>query len=540
MKGLKYRGTAASSGIAVGRLRFLKMDKEKIPFYTVSDTDGEILRYENAVRLAEAELKKLYDETVARAGEDSAEIFSIHRMMLDDPDFDSAVKLNISEMKMNGESAVKEAADSFIKLLTETGNAYLMARGSDIRDISERVINILLGKKDFAELIDEECVIYTDDLTPSEAMKLDKSKILAFLTAYGSQNSHTAILARMSGMPCIVSCGEISQEADGKYVVLDGGTGEYETEPSEETLRYYRGLMEERRQSRERLKELKGLSAITSDGRNIMLYANIGNLSDVKAVKENGADGIGLFRTEFIFMERESLPSEEEQLEIYRDVARQMEGKRVIIRTLDIGADKSVEYLKLPKEENPALGLRGIRLCLYKTELFKSQLRAVLRASAFGKIAVMFPMIASVFEITEVKKIINEVKDELERDKIDFDRSLEIGIMVETPAAAVCSDLLAEEVDFFSIGTNDLTQYTLAADRQNPAASRYYRQDSEAVLRLIRTVCKNAHKAGIWVGICGEISSDPEMTEKLLECGADELSVSPPMILPVKERIRAL
>ena len=502
--------------------------------------DSEILRYENAKKIADNELEKLYNKAIDSTGEENAEIFSIHRIMLDDPDFDDNVKSNIREKRMNAESAVSDAADTFIKMLEGTNESYLIARATDIRDISERLIKILLGKSTSLETVDEECVIYTDDLTPSEALQLDSSKILAFLTAYGSSNSHTAILARMSGIPCIVGCGSLPAEMDGKYIVLDGGTGGYETDPSEETLAYYKRIMESERLRKERLQRLKGLPTRTTEGKNILLYANIGNRQDVKNVIENDAEGIGLFRTEFIFMEKSSLPSEEEQFIIYSEVARRMEGKRVIIRTLDIGADKTAEYLKLPIEENPALGLRGIRLCLYKTDIFRIQLRAILRASAFGKIAIMFPMIASVFEIRETKKMLNEVKEELEREKIAFDRSIEIGIMIETPAAAICSDLLTPEVDFFSIGTNDLAQYTLAADRQNPAVSRYYRQDHEAVLWLIKRVCDNAHKGGIWVGICGEIGSDLSMTKKLLLCGADELSVSPPMVLPIREKIRNL
>ncbi len=540
MKELKYRGIAASNGIAVGKLRFFKNSMDKIPEYTVYHIESEISRYENAGKIADAELLDLYNKALKDAGEDSAEIFSIHRIMLDDPDFTDIIKKNISEKRMNAEKAVSEAATTFIAILEGTGESYLMARATDVRDISERVIKILLGKTTSINVFDEKCIIYTDDLTPSEALQLDKSKILAFMTAYGSSSSHTAILARTSGIPCIVGCGVLSGEADGKTVVLDGGTGGYEIEPSEETLAIYKQMMEEERLKKERLRGLIGLPSETKSGKKLLLYANIGSRQDVKAVLDNDAEGIGLFRTEFIFIEKSSLPTEDEQFIIYSDIARKMGGKRVIIRTLDIGADKTAEYLKLPIEENPALGLRGVRLCLYKTDIFRCQLRAILRASVFGKIAIMIPMIASVFEIKEVKKIIKEVKDELEREKISYDHLIETGIMIETPAAAICSDVLAHEVDFFSIGTNDLTQYTLAADRQNPTVSTYYRQDHEAVMWLIKRVCKNAHKAGIWAGICGEIASDLTMTKKLISSGADELSVSPPMILPIREKIRNL
>lgn len=540
MKELKYRGIAASNGIAVGKLRFFKNSMDKIPEYTVYHIESEILRFENASKIADAELLELYNKAVKDAGAESAEIFSIHRMMLDDPDFTDIIKKNISEKSMNAEKAVSEAAATFIKILEGTGEGYLIARATDVRDISERIIKILLGKKTSLNVFEEKCIIYTDDLTPSEALQLDKSKILAFMTAYGSSSSHTAILARTSGIPCIVGCGMLSSEADGKTVVLDGGTGGYEIEPSEETLTHYKQMMEEERLKKERMRGLIGLPSITKSGKKLLLYANIGSKQDIKAVLDNDAEGIGLFRTEFIFIEKSSLPTEDEQFIIYSDLARKMGGKRVIIRTLDIGADKTAEYLKLPIEENPALGLRGVRLCLYKTDIFRSQLRAIFRASVFGKIAVMIPMIASLFEIKEVKRIIKEIKDELEREKIDFDHLIEVGIMIETPAAAICSDVLAHEVDFFSIGTNDLTQYTLAADRQNPTVSAYYRQDHEAVMWLIKRVCKNAHKAGIWAGICGEIASDLSMTKKLISIGADELSVSPPMILPIREKIRNL
>lgn len=383
-------------------------------------------------------------------------------------------------------------------------------------------------------------MLYTDDLTPSEAIQLDKSKILGIVTAYGSSNSHTAILARTNGIPCIVGCGTIPEIFNGQYIAIDGSTGVYEINPSEATIERYQKLMENERSHRERLNALKGLPTRTSEGRTIDLYANIGNTGDLDAVLENDAEGIGLFRTEFIFMERSELPSEDEQFRIYQEVIKRMEGKKTVIRTLDIGADKHAEYLKLPIEENPALGLRGVRLCLSRTEMFSVQLRALLRASAYGKLAIMFPMIASVWEIREVKKLLKGICRQLDGEKIKYDHSLEIGIMIETPAAALISNVLASEVDFFSIGTNDLTQYTLAADRQNPAVSRYYRQDHEAVLSLIKTTCDNAHKAGIWVGVCGEIASDLTMARKLISLGVDELSVSPPVVLPIREKIRNL
>lgn len=540
LKELNYKGTAASPGIAVGKLSFLKNSISQIPSYMIYHVESEILRFENAKKIADSELETLYRKALESSGSENAEIFSIHRLMLDDPDLCDEIEKNIRERRINAESAVSRAADTFIRMLENTNDAYLKARTTDVRDISERIIKILLGKNTDASVFAEESILYTDDLTPSEAIQLDKSKILGIVTAYGSSNSHTAILARTNGIPCIVGCGTIPEIFNGQYIAIDGGTGVYEINPSETTIAHYKKLMDNERSHRERLNALKGLPTRTSEGRTIDLYANIGNPGDVDAVLENDAEGIGLFRTEFIFMERSELPGEDEQFRIYQEVLRRMDGKKTVIRTLDIGADKHAEYLKLPIEENPALGLRGVRLCLSRTEMFTVQLRALLRASAYGRLAVMFPMIASVWEIREVKKVIKEICRQLDSEKIKYDHSLEIGIMIETPAAALISDVLASEVDFFSIGTNDLTQYTLAADRQNPAVSRYYRQDHEAVLSLIKTTCDNGHKAGIWVGVCGEIASDMSMVRKLISLGVDELSVSPPVVLPIREKIRNL
>ncbi len=540
MKGLKYKGTPASSGIAMGRLCFLEKNTVSVPSYTIYHIESEIQRYENAKKIADSELEALYQKARMENSEENAEIFSIHRMMLDDPDLSNATAKNIRDIRINAESAVTKAAAQFIEMLEGTGDEYLKARSSDVRDISERLIRILLGKTNETEIFNEECIIYTDDLTPSQAIELDKTKILGFITAYGSSNSHTAILARTGGIPCIVNCGRLPDSFNGKNVIIDGNTGEYEIEPNDTTVSHYRSVLETDRLRKERLKVLRGLPTRTSDGKNIKLYANIGNLSDIDTVIENDAEGVGLFRTEFIFIGRNELPSEDEQFRIYRDALSRMDGKRTIIRTLDIGADKHAAYLRLPIEENPALGLRGIRLCLARPNIFETQLRALLRASVFGKLAIMFPMIASVWELREVKKRLKDVCARLSEEKIPFDRSIEIGIMIETPAAALCSELFASEVDFFSIGTNDLAQYTLASDRQNPSVSRYYRQDHEAVLSLIKTTCENAHRAGIWVGVCGETASDIAMTRKLISLGVDELSVTPPMVLPIREKIRNL
>ncbi len=538
MKELKYKATPASPGIAVGRLCFLKKNTTSVPHYTVYHIQSEINRYENAKRIADIQLEELYKKALSVSGSENADIFSIHRMMLDDPDLcDETVKF-IRERRVNAEYAVSSAAETFIRMLEATGDEYLRARSTDVRDISDRLIKILLGKPSDTEVSGGESVIYTDDLTPSETVNLDKSKVLGFMTSYGSSGSHTAILARTNGIPCIVGCGRIPEIFNGNYIVFDGSTGEYEINPSKETIDDYRRRMESDRIHRERLERLKGLPTRTSNGRNIDLYANIGSPSDLEAVINNDAEGVGLFRTEFIFIGRTELPPENEQFDAYRTVLRRMNGKKTVIRTLDIGADKHAEYLKLPIEENPSLGLRGIRLCLDRKDIFDTQLRALLRASAYGKLAIMFPMITSVWEIREIKGRIKELCVRLDSEKIPYDHNIELGIMIETPSAAILSDELASEVDFFSIGTNDLTQYTLASDRQNPSVSKYYRQDHDSVLKLIKITCDNAHKAGIWVGVCGELASDLSMTRKLISLGVDELSVSPPVILPLREKIR--
>ena len=414
MKELNYKGTAASPGSAVGKISFFKSGISQIPSYMIYHVESEIMRYENAKKIADNELEALYRRALEVSGGENAEIFSIHRIMLDDPDLCDEIEKNIRERRINAESAVSRAADTFIRMLENTNDAYLKARTTDVRDISERLIKILLGKNTDAAVFSEESILYTDDLTPSEAIQLDKSKILGIVTAYGSSNSHTAILARTNGIPCIVGCGTIPEIFNGQYIAIDGGTGVYEINPSEATIERYKKLMDEEHSRRERLNALKGLPTRTSEGKTIQLYANIGNPGDVDAVIENDAEGIGLFRTEFIFMERTELPGEDEQFRIYQEVVKRMDGKKTVIRTLDIGADKHAEYLKLPIEENPALGLRGIRMCLSKTDMFTGQLRALIRASAYGKLAIMFPMIASVWEIREIKKLINEICRQLD------------------------------------------------------------------------------------------------------------------------------
>ncbi len=536
MDNIKKNGIPASYGIAIGKLIFLKKDAEPIPKYKAENINIELERYENAKLTANTRLEELYQKALKLSGAENAEIFSVHRIMLDDPDFcDETVRL-IKTKGYNAEYAVSEASKRFISMLEATGDEYLRARTTDIKDITERLINILLNRSE-KEISEGNTILYTDDLTPSEAIQIDRSKVLGFMTAEGSSEAHTAILARTNGIPCIVGCGKLDERYDGCELVMDGSTGEYEISPSAETVEKYRIKMEAEREVREKLLKFKGKETKTPDGKIINLYANIGSISDIETATENDAEGIGLFRTEFIFIGRDKLPSENEQFEIYRTVLQRMSGKKTVIRTLDIGADKHAEYLNLPHEENPALGLRGIRLCLSRPDIFDVQIRALLRASAYGKLSIMFPMITSLWEVREVKRRIDEISKALDSEHIPYDRDIELGIMIETPSAALLSDGLAAEVDFFSIGSNDLTQYTLAADRQNPSVSEYYSQSHEAVLKLIKMTCENAHSAGIWVGICGELASDLNITPKLISLGIDELSVSPPMILPLREKI---
>ncbi len=536
MKVIKGKGVCG--GIAFGKLKLIEKAEITIHRTHPENTENEILRFENAVIKASAELKSLYQKALNEVGEDNAMIFDIHLMMLSDADYAESVKQNITNQNINAEAAVALTSDNFAEMFSSMEDSYMKERAADVRDISERLISILSGNKQNAIKSEESVIIAAEDLAPSETVQLDKSKILAFVTVKGSANSHTAILARTMDIPAVVGVNEINNpEFDNCEIIVDGFTGEVYIDPDMITIIKMQEKKHKYTKQKELLKKLKGLDTVTKDGKKIMLYANIGSLADMGAVYANDAMGVGLFRSEFIYLERSSYPTEDEQFAIYKSAAEKALGKRVIIRTLDIGADKQIDYFQMPKEENPALGIRAIRICLSRPLLFKTQLRALYRATAFGKIAIMFPMITSVREIHAIKRIVQEVKEELKIEKIPFNANTEIGIMIETPAAAIISDTLAKEVDFFSIGTNDLTQYTLAADRQNPEIESFFDGHHKAVLRMIKQTIDNGHKEGIWVGICGELAADPDLTELFLAMDVDELSVSPGHILPLKQKI---
>lgn len=529
-------GKKVFSGIAIGKILFYSKQQNQVVRRRIENTEAELARYEKARTVAMEQLGELYEKAVKEVGELNAQIFEVHQMMLEDDDYNDSVRNMIEAQNINAEYAVATTGDNFAKMFADMEDEYFKARSADIKDISERVLSILCGNQDAANLGEEPVILMAEDLAPSETVQMDKSKLLAFVTRLGSTNSHTAILARTMGIPALIGV-EIEESWNGKLAIVDGGKGEIIVEPNQDILRQYEEQLEKERQQKELLLTLKGKENVTLSGQKINLYANIGNVSDLAAVLQNDAGGIGLFRSEFLYLEKDSLPTEEEQFQAYRQVAETMAGKKVIIRTLDIGADKQVDYLNLGKEDNPAMGYRAIRICLTQTDIFKTQLRALFRASNYGNIAIMYPMITSLQEIHDIKAIVEEVKAELTDAQVPF-KDVEQGIMIETPAAAVLSDLLAKEVDFFSIGTNDLTQYTLAIDRQNAKLDRFFDAHSEAVLRLIEMVVKNAHQAGIWAGICGELGADTELTERFLDMGLDELSVSPGCILPIRKIVR--
>lgn len=536
---ITLKGKSVFAGISRGEFYFYKKRILGFKRYEIKDIKEEIKRFISARETAIGELKQLYEKAFKEAGEEQAAIFDIHQMMLEDLDYNEAIENIIMEEEVNAEYAVDKAATSFAELFGMMDDEYMRERAADVRDISQRVINILLnGEGDFITL-HEPVIIAAEDLAPSETVQLDKDKVLGFITAEGSSNSHTAILARSMSIPAIVNVGEeLSEKYNGKEVILDGFTGNIYIEPTEEVSSRLEKLRLEELKKKELLKNLKGKETVSLDGKKVNLYANIGNASDLKAVLENDAEGIGLFRSEFLYLENDTFPTEEQQFKIYKEVAERMEGKKVIIRTLDIGADKQAPYFKLPKEENPALGYRAIRICIEQKDIFKTQLRALYRAAAYGNISIMFPMIICVTEVLEIKEVIEEVKRELREEGLEFKEQVEIGIMIETPAAAIISDLLAREVDFFSIGTNDLTQYTLAIDRQNPKLDRFYNPHHKAILRMLKLVAENAHREGKWVGICGELGADLELTESFLAIDFDELSVSPNFILGLRKKIR--
>jgi len=533
----EYKGKSVFGGIAIGRIKVYNKSEQQVKRVHIDDTEHEKKRYYAAVDKAAMQLQELYDKAVKEVGEANAAIFEMHQIMLTDDDYKESVENIIDSQHVNAEYAVAQTGDNYAVMFATMEDEYMRGRSADVKDISERLINILSGFNASSMVSDEPVIIVAEDLAPSETVQLDKDKILSFVSVKGSVNSHTAILARTMGIPALIGTPVIpDNDIDGKMGIVDGNSGCLYVDPDNEKLGYYRKKQDEQLKQKELLQLLKGREDITIDGRKIKLYANIGNVKDVMTVKANDAAGIGLFRSEFIYLERDTFPTEEEQFNIYRTVAENMAGKPVIIRTLDIGADKQCDYFNMDKEDNPALGMRAIRICLTRTEIFKTQLRALYRASAYGNINIMYPMIANMWEIDRIKEIEKEVRDELKQQGIDIG-DVQTGIMIETPAAVMQSDELAEKVDFFSIGTNDLTQYTLAVDRQNPKLDSFFDPHHPAVLKMIKMVVDNAHKAGIWAGICGELGADTSLTKEFLKMGVDELSVSPGRILPIRKII---
>ena len=534
-------GKGVSKGVAAGPISFYRRASGIIPRHEVSDTAAELERFRTARETAKEQLAKLYDKALAEAGEDAAMLFEAHQMMLDDLDFVESIEGMIENDRVNAEAAVSDTGAQFAEMFAAMDDSYMQARAADIRDISARVIGILTGEGESGIVSDVPCIVAADDLAPSETVQLDKALILGFITAGGSANSHTAILARTMGIPAIISAGDALQpEMEGKYAIIDGQTGEAVIEPDDAERERLLKKQAKEKALKELLDQLKGKPNVTKDGRNVMVYCNIGSPADIDAVLQNDGGGIGLFRSEFLYLQGSDYPTEDEQFEAYKTVAERMGGKRVIIRTLDIGADKQADYFHLDKEENPAMGLRAIRICLTRPEVFRTQLRALYRASAYGKIAIMFPMITSVWEVQEIKRICRNIRAELAEEGVPMADKVELGIMIETPAAAMMSAELAREVDFFSVGTNDLTQYTLAVDRQGVGLDRFFDAHHPAVLRMLRMAAENAHKAGIWIGICGELGADAELIETFLSMGIDELSVSPSAVLPLRSAIRSI
>ena len=531
-----YSGKAVFGGIAIGKISLYKKGEAQVKRTKVDDVEAEVARYHAAKEVAIEQLGALHDKAVKEVGEASAEIFEVHQMMLDDDDYVESVENIIRTQEVNAEFAVATTGDNFQKMFSEMDDEYFRGRAADMKDISERVVNVLLGNGDGGIKSDEQVIIVADDLAPSETVQMDKDKILSFVTVHGSANSHTAILAKTMNIPAMIGTDiPLTDDIDGKMAVVDGFEGKIYVDPDEDTLAAKKKIYLEEQDKKALLEMLKGKDNVTLDGQHINLYANIGNTKDLALVLKNDAGGIGLFRSEFIYLGSEDYPTEDEQFAIYKTVAENMAGKKVIIRTLDIGADKQADYFKLPAEENPALGLRAIRICLTRPEVFKAQLRAILRASAYGKIAIMFPMIISVDEVKEIKDIVKGVEAELDAEGIAYDKNIELGIMIETPAAVMVADELAEEVDFFSVGTNDLTQYTLAIDRQNQSLDRFYDSHHPAILRMLKMIVDAAHRHNAWAGICGELGSDLSLTREFLAMGFDELSVSPGRILPLRK-----
>ena len=532
----RYEGKSIYNGIAIGKIWFYEKSEHQVKRVKIDNADDEIKRYEKAKECAIAQLNQLYEKAVIDVGEANAMIFEVHAMMLSDADYNDSVYNIIQTENVNAEYAVATTGDNFSVMFAEMEDEYFKARSADVKDISERVIAALAGVDTDTGAMDEPVIVVAEDLAPSETVQMDKTKLLGFVTRLGSSNSHTAILARTMNIPALIGV-DIDSSWNDKMAIIDGRKGLIYVEPDEVTLAAYKAEQKKDEEARELLKNLKGLPDETLDGKHIKLYANIGSVADVANVLANDAAGIGLFRSEFLYLEKTDYPTEEEQFTVYKTVAQNMAGRKVVIRTLDIGADKQVDYFNMDKEENPAMGYRAIRICLDRIDIFKTQLRALYRASAFGNISIMFPMIISVDEVKQIKRICEEIKTELSENSIAYG-DVELGVMIETPAAVMISDELAKEVDFFSIGTNDLTQYTLAIDRQNAKLDNIYDSHHPAVLKMIKMVVDNGHKEGIWVGICGELGADTSLTEEFIKMGVDELSVSPGYILPVRKIIR--
>ena len=534
----KYAGKSIFRKVAIGKVFFYEKNTAVVKRTKIDDPKAELERFEQAKETAKAQLQGLYEKALHEVGDSGAAIFEVHMMMIDDLDYNGSIQNMIESQSVNAEYAVAMTGDNFSTMFAEMDDDYMKARAADVKDISERLVSVLSGYDNDMGNLEEPVILVADDLAPSETVQMDKSKLLAFVTEHGSSNSHTAILARTMNIPAIIGI-PIKKEWHGHMAIVDGYAGCVIIDPDEEEIAKAKKAVVEEEEKQKLLKTLKGQKTITKDGKEIHLYANIGSVADTASVLMNDAEGIGLFRSEFLYLESDTYPTETEQFNAYKTVAENMAGKKVIIRTLDIGADKQVDYFELDKEENPALGYRAIRICLTREEVFKTQLRALLRASAYGNISIMFPMIISVDEVRKIKQILEEVKEELRESGIPF-KDVEIGVMIETPAAVMISEQLAQEVDFFSIGTNDLTQYTLAIDRRNPKLDEFYDAHHPAVLRMIQMTIENGHKGGAWVGICGELGADLELTETFLRMGVDELSVSPTFVLPVRNRVREL
>lgn len=534
------KGKSVYKGVAFGKISVLKKDDYVVKRVKIEDTQAELQRVEEAVEASKQQLQKLYEKALKEVGEASAAIFEVHQMMLEDEDYKESIENIISTQQVNAEYAVASTGDNFSQMFASMDDDYMRARAADIKDISNRLVKNLSGQSADVMDLDEPVIVVADDLSPSETVQMDKEKILAFVTVHGSANSHTAILARMMNIPALIGV-DMDLEAlhTGTEAAVDGFHGEFFVDPSEEVKERIQRKIEEEKEKQELLQQLKGKENVTKGGRHINLYANIGSVADMGYVLENDAGGIGLFRSEFLYIGRNELPDEEEQFQAYKQAVQNMAGKKVIIRTLDIGADKQADYLNIEKEENPALGYRAIRICLAQPEIFETQLRALFRASAYGNLSIMYPMITSTEEVAQIQAIVQEVKEELKTDGIPYN-DVEEGIMIETPAAVMISDELAKMVDFFSIGTNDLTQYTLAIDRQNEKLDRFYNPHHKAILKMIQMVVDSAHQEGKWAGICGELGADPELTETFVRMGVDELSVAPSMILKLRKIIREM